>query len=91
MRRRAHQELAGQADERLSRWLTAFLLFFSWTVTAVTFAAVRLLRDGAAELLGIATGSASTWSAVYFAAAWISGAVLLVVLGLQRRREGRLA
>lgn len=91
VRRLAHQELAEQADERLSRWVTVFLLFFSWTVSVLTFAAVRLLRAGTAELLGIATGSAFSWSAVYFVATWISGAAVLVLLGLHHRREGRPA
>ena len=91
VRRLAHRELADQADETLSRWMAGFLVFFSWTVSVVTFAAVRLLRAGSVELLGIATGSPFSWSAAYFAAAWISGAAVLVLLGLHRRREGRWA
>ena len=91
VRRLAHAHLAEQADERLSRWVAAFLLFFSWTVTVLTFAAVRLLRAGSAELLGTAAGPAWSWSAAYFAATWISGAAVLVLLGLHKRREGRLA
>jgi hypothetical protein len=55
------------------------------------FFAVRLVRGGTAELLGIATGSSFSWSAAYFVAAWISGAAVIVLLGFYRRREGRLA
>jgi hypothetical protein len=91
VRRLAHLELAEQADERLNGLVVAFLLFFSWTVSLVSFLAVRLLRAGSVDLLGIATGSAFSWSAAYFAAAWVSGAAVLVLLGLHRRREGRLA
>jgi hypothetical protein len=91
VRQLAHRELAEQADERLSRLVVVFLLFFSWTVSFVTFLAVRLLRAETVDLLKIATGSAFSWSAVYFAAAWISGAAVLVLLGFHRRREGRLA
>ena len=91
VRRLAHRELADQADERLSRWMAAFLVFFSWTVSVATFAAVRLLRAGSTELLGIGLGSPLSWSAAYFTAAWISGAAVLVLLGLHRHREGRLA
>jgi hypothetical protein len=91
VRRLAHLELADQADESLSRWTAAFLVFFSWTATVVTFAAVRMVRAGSAELFGIGTGSTFAWSAGYFAAAWISGAAMLVLLGLHRRREGGLA
>ena len=91
VRRLAHLELAEQADEKLSGLVLAFVLFFSWTVTLLTFFAVRLVRGGTAELLGIGTGSAFSWSAAYFVAAWISGAAVIVLLGFQRRREGRLA
>ena len=91
VRSRAHLELAEQADEKLSGLVLAFFLFFSWTVSLMTFFAVRLVREGTAELLGIATGSALSWSAAYFAAAWISGAAVIVLLGFYRRREGRLA
>ena len=91
VRRLAHIELAEQADEKLSGLVLGFFLFFSWTVSLLTFFAVRLVREGTAELLGIATGSALSWSAAYFAAAWISGAAVIVLLGLYRRKEGRLA
>jgi hypothetical protein len=91
VRRLGHLELAEQADERLSSLVLAFFLFFSWTVSLLTFFAVRLVREGTAELLGIARGSALSWSAAYFVAAWISGAAVIVLLGLYRRKEGRLA
>lgn len=91
LRRLAHLDLAEQADERLNSLVVSFLLFFSWTVSLVTFLGVRLLRAGTADVLGIATGSAFSWSAAHFAAAWISGAAVIVLLGIHRRREGRLA
>lgn len=91
VRRLVHLELAEQADEKVSRLVLVFLLFFSWTVSLLTFFAVRVLRAASVDLLGIATGSAFAWSATYFAAVWISGAAVLVLLGFHRRREGRLA
>jgi hypothetical protein len=91
VRRLGHLELAEQADETLSGLVLGFFLFFSWTVSLLTFFAVRFVREGTAALLGIATGSALSWSAAYYVAAWVSGAAVIVLLGLYRRREGRLA
>ncbi|MGH9324175.1 MAG: hypothetical protein ACRD21_04725 [Vicinamibacteria bacterium] len=91
VRRLAHFELAGRADEKLNRLVLVFLLVFSWTVSLVAFFAVRLLSGERASLLGLAMGSGLSWSAAYFAAAWVSGVALLVLLGLHTRRERRLA
>ena len=89
VRRLAHLELAGRADERLSRLVMGFLLFFSWTVTVLGFFAVRLLRGE--SLLGSVTGSSLGWPVGYFVVAWLSGAALMVVLGFHVRNERRLA
>lgn len=93
VRRLAHLELAGRADEKLNRLVLVFLLVFSWTVTLVGFLAVRVVAAGTVQILGIAAlqGSSMSWSVVYFAAAWISGAFLFVILGLHYRRERRIA
>jgi hypothetical protein len=89
VRRLAHFELAGRADEKLNRLLMVFLLVFSWTISLVAFSAVRLAETG--SILDLARGSAFSWSLTYFAAAWITGAALLVVLGLYVRKERGLA
>jgi hypothetical protein len=89
VRRLAHLDLAGRADERLSRLVMAFLLVFSWTISLVAFLAARLLSGEG--LLGIVTGPRLSWSVAYFVFAWISGVALLVVLGLHARKERRLA
>ena len=89
VRRLAHLELAGRADERLSRLVMGFLLFFSWTVTVLGFFAVRLLRGE--SLLDSVTGSSLGWPVGYFVVAWLSGAALMVVLGFHVRNERRLA
>ena len=89
VRRLAHLELAGRADERLNRLVLAFLLVFSWTVSLSTVLAVRLLSGE--SLLGIALGPTLSWSVAYFVSAWISGAAVLVLLGLHARNERRLA
>jgi hypothetical protein len=91
VRRLARLELAEQADERLNRLVLVFLLLFSWTVSLLGFLAVRLLRAQTIALLGSVTGSTLSWSAAYFAATWLSGAAVLVLLGFYGRREGRLA
>jgi hypothetical protein len=91
VRRLGHIELAGRADERLNRLVLGFLLIFSWTVSLTAFFAVRLLSGEGLDLIGAATGSALSWSFAYFAAAWISGGTILVVLGLHVRKERRLA
>ena len=54
VRRLAHLELAGRGDERLNRLILAFLLAFSWTISLVAFAVVRLVSGEGLELLGIA-------------------------------------
>lgn len=89
VRRLAHLELAGRADERLSRLVMAFLLFFSWTMSFIAFLAARLL--GGEGLLGSVTGARVSWPVAYFVFAWISGVALLVVLGFHVRKERRLA
>ena len=89
VRRLAHLELAGQADERLDRLVLVFLLLFSWTVSLFALLAVRLLSGE--SLLGSATGSMLSWSVAYFVSAWISGAAVLVLLGFHVRKERRLA
>jgi hypothetical protein len=89
VRRLAHLELAGEADERLSRLVMVFLLLFSWAVSLFTFFAVRLLSG--VNLLGSVTGSTLSWSAAYFVYAWISGAAILVLMGFYARKERRLA
>ena len=91
VRRLAHLELAGQADERLDRLVLVFLLLFSWTVSLFALLAVRLLSGE--SLLGSAAGSTLSWSAAYFVSvsAWISGAAVLVLLGFHVRRGRSLA
>jgi hypothetical protein len=85
----AHLELAGRADEKLSGLVLGCLLLFSWTVSLFAFLAVRLLSGE--RLLGSAMGSTLSWSASYFVTAWISGAVVLVLLGFHVRKERGLA
>jgi len=89
VRRLAHLELAGRADERLNRLALVFLLLFSWTTTLFPFLAVRLLSGE--SLFGSATGSTLSWSAAYLVSAWISGAAMLVLLGFHVRKERRPA
>ena len=93
VRRLAHLELAGRADEKLNRLVLVFLLVFSWTVALVGFLAVRVAAAGTVSILGLAAlqGSGLSWSVVYFAAAWISGASLFVILGLHYRKLRRVA
>jgi hypothetical protein len=93
VRRLAHLELAGRADEKLNRLVLGFLLVFSWTVALVGFFAVRMVASGTLSVLGLAAlqGASLSWSAVYFGAAWISGAILFVILGLQSRKQRRIA
>lgn len=88
-RRLAHLELAGRADERLSRLVLVLLLLFSWTVSLFPFLAARLLSGE--SLFGRATGSTLSWSVAYLVSAWISGAVMLVLLGVHVRKERRPA
>jgi len=89
VRRLGHLELAGRADEKLNRLLLAFVIFFAWTVNVVAFAAVRLLSGE--SLLRMATGSPFSWSAGYFVSAWLSGAAVLILVGIHVRRERGLA
>jgi hypothetical protein len=89
VRRLAHLELAGRADERLNRLVLVALLLFSWTVSLFAFLALRLLSGD--SLLGSATGPTLSWSVAYFISAWISGAAVLVLLGVHVRKERRLA
>jgi len=93
VRRLAHLELAGRADEKLNRLVLVFLLVFSWTVAFMGLLAVRVVAAGTVQILGIAAlqGSSMSWSVVYFAAAWISGVLLFVILGVHNRKQRRLA
>ncbi len=72
-----HLEIAERAEARLNRLLLAFLLLFSWTVSLFAFRAVSLLGG-------------PSWSVAYSASAWISGAAVLVLLGLHARKERTL-
>lgn len=76
VRRLAHLELAGRADERLDRRVLVSLLLFSWTVSLFPFVAVRPTLP---------------WSVAYFVSAWISGAAMLVLLGFHVRKGRSLA
>ena len=76
VRRLAHARLAEQAEERWERRLLAAAIVFSWLVSVFTFAAVQLL---------------SGESVAYVAATWISGAAMLVVLGVYVRKQRRVA
>ncbi|HEY7819123.1 MAG TPA: hypothetical protein VIG29_12940 [Vicinamibacteria bacterium] len=93
VRRLAHLELASRADERLDRLVFAFLLVFSWTISLMGYAALKVVGSGAASIAGIAAlpGSSWSWGVAYFAVTWVSGVMLLAALGLYRRRERRLA
>ena len=89
VRRLGHLELAGRADERLNALVLGGVILFVWTVNVFAFAAIRLLTgDG---LLGMATGSALSWTAGYFVTAWLMGAAVLILAGIQVRRERGLA
>jgi hypothetical protein len=91
VRRLAHLELASRADDKLDRLVFAFLLVFSWTISLMGYAAVRVVGSGVASMVGIAApGSPWSWGVAYFAVTWVSGALLLAALGLHRRRERRL-
>jgi anti-sigma factor RsiW len=87
VRRVVHLDLAGRADERLNRLVLVFLLLFSWTVTLVGFAGVRLVTGGRSEVFSLLQGASLTWSVAYFASAWLVGAAALVLIGLHRRRS----
>jgi hypothetical protein len=89
VRRLAHLELAGRADEKLNRLVLGFVLFFVWTVNVFVFAAVRFLSGE--SLLRIAAGSAVSWPVAWFVFAWVSGAAVLMLLGIHVRRERGLA
>jgi hypothetical protein len=93
VRRLAHLELAGRADDKLNRLVLVFLLTFSWTVAFVGFFAVRVVAAGTVSILGLAAlqGSGISWSVVYFASVWVSGALLFVILGIQYRKQRRIA
>jgi hypothetical protein len=65
------------------------LLLFSWTVSLFAFLALRLLSGD--SIFGSATGPTLSWSGACFASAWISGAAVLVLLGVHVRKERRLA
>jgi hypothetical protein len=91
VRRRAHLDLAGRAEERFNRRVLVFLLFFSWTVSVFSFLAVRLLSGESLEILGSATTSTLSWSVGYFVSAWISVAAVLVLLAFHVRKERTLA
>ncbi len=92
VRRVAHLELASRADEKLNRLVLMFLLLFSWTVALVGFLAVRAVAAGGFSVLGLAAlrGGSLSWSLAYFAAAWISGVFLFVVLGIHVRKQRRI-
>jgi hypothetical protein len=89
VRRLGHLELAGRADEKLNRLVLGFVIFFAWTVNVFTLAAVRFLSGQ--SLLRIATGPAFSWSAGYFVFAWLSGAAVLILVGIHVRKERGLA
>jgi hypothetical protein len=93
VRRLAHLELAGRADEKLNRLVLVFLLVFSWTVALAGVLAVRVVASGTVSVLSLAAlqGSSLSWSVAYFAAAWITGAALFVILGLHYRKQRRIA
>jgi hypothetical protein len=93
VRRIAHLELASRADEKLNRLVLAFLLVFSWTLALVGFFAVRVVAERTVSILGLAAldRSSMSWPVIYFAATWISGALLFVILGLHYRKQRRLA
>jgi hypothetical protein len=73
VRRLAHLELGGRAEEKFNRLVLVFLLLLSWTLSLFALLAMRLLSGEG--LLGSATGSTLSWSVAYFVSAWISGAV----------------
>jgi anti-sigma factor RsiW len=87
VRRAVHLDLAGRADERLNRLVLVFLLLFSWTVTLVGFAGVRLVTGARNEVFSLLQGASLTWSVAYFASAWLVGAAALVLIGLHQRRS----
>jgi anti-sigma factor RsiW len=87
VRRTVHLDLARRADERLDRLVLAFLLFFSWTVTLLGFAGVRLAMGARDEVFAWTHGAGMTWSVAYFAFAWLAGAAALGLVGLYRHRS----
>jgi hypothetical protein len=93
VRRLAHLELASRGDEKLNRLVLVFLLVFSWTLALMGFLTVRVVAGGSLSGLGLAAleRSSFNWSLAYFAAAWMSGAFLFVVLGLHARKQRRIA
>jgi hypothetical protein len=91
VRRLAHLELASRADDSLNRMVLAFLLVFSWTLATVGLAAVSVASAGTLSILRAVRGATLGWSLAYFAAAWVSGATLFVVLGLHHRKQRRIA
>lgn len=78
VRQLGHRELARRSEEKLNRLTLVFLLFFSWTVSAVSVGAARLLGGESVAVLASALS-------------WISSASVLIVVGVYVRREKRLA
>ena len=89
VRRLGHLDLAGRADERLNAFVLGGVILFVWTVNVFAFAVIRMLTGEG--LLALVTGSALPWSVGYFVTAWLMGAAVLILAGIQVRRERGLA
>ncbi len=90
VRTRVERQLAVEAERRSSRWVLAFLLLFTWTVTLVTWPIVRLLTGGVLSWLDLSFNHTWFSLAAYTAVSWVTTGVAAALLGLRRRREGRL-
>ncbi|HSF16106.1 MAG TPA: zf-HC2 domain-containing protein [Vicinamibacteria bacterium] len=87
----AHLELASRADERLGTLVLVFLLLFSWTVTWLSLAVVRLVTGDRSQLMDVLSTGRLGWSAAYLAVAWLGGAAVVLLLGLKYRKSRRFA
>jgi anti-sigma factor RsiW len=90
-RARAAARIAEEAVYRLHRNVMAFLVFFAWALTLMSWPLVRLVSGGLLGLLDPRLNQAWIGFAAFTTFVWMGGGTAAVLLSLRQRRERSLA
>jgi anti-sigma factor RsiW len=89
-RARVLQQRAAVADRRWDDVVMAVLVLFGWTMTLVTWIVFRLFTGGMLSVLEYGFVKIVIWSGASTLFAWVTAAVVAVMLGSQRRAVRRM-
>jgi len=88
-RRQLANQAAAQKERRWNHFLLACLILFGWALTLLSWPALQVAGDKAAQWLDVPLSTITLAWIVYTVAAWVATGVVAAFLGKRYQQEGR--